>query len=89
MTKFANILQTVGNTPGPGQGPGVGSAGQFAVNGLRSRANNFTVDGSDNNEGEDDSDDEPVAGPIAIALDMNEPEAATADVAVTPAVPSP
>ncbi len=46
-------------------------------------------DGSENNEGEDDRDDEPVAGPIAIALDMNEPEAATADVAVTPAVPSP
>jgi hypothetical protein len=35
---------------GPGIGPGVGSAGQFAVNGLRSRANNFTVDGSDNND---------------------------------------
>jgi hypothetical protein len=35
---------------GPGVGPGVGSAGQFAVNGLRSRANNFTVDGSDDND---------------------------------------
>lgn len=35
---------------GPGVGPGVGSPGQFAVNGLRSRANNFTVDGSDNND---------------------------------------
>ena len=42
--------QTVGDTAGPGVGPGVGSAGQFAVNGLRSRANNFTVDGSDNND---------------------------------------
>jgi len=31
-------------------GAGVGSAGQFAVNGIRSRANNFTVDGSDNND---------------------------------------
>src|ERR1041384_2590742 len=40
--------QTVGNGSGPGVGAGVGSAGQFSVNGLRSRANNFTVDGSDN-----------------------------------------
>ncbi len=42
--------QTIGNVAGPGVGPGVGSAGQFAVNGLRSRGNNFTVDGSDNND---------------------------------------
>src|ERR1041384_4631691 len=42
--------QTVGNGSGPGVGAGVGSAGQFSVNGLRSRANNFTVDGSDNND---------------------------------------
>ncbi len=42
--------QTIGNGSGPGQGPSVGSAGQFAVNGLRSRATNFTVDGSDNND---------------------------------------
>ena len=28
----------------------MGSAGQFSVNGLRSRGNNFTVDGSDNND---------------------------------------
>jgi hypothetical protein len=42
--------QTIGNVAGPGVGAGVGSAGQFAVNGLRSRANNFTVDGSDNND---------------------------------------
>jgi Carboxypeptidase regulatory-like domain len=42
--------QTQGGVAGPGQGAGVGSAGQFAVNGLRSRANNFTVDGSDNND---------------------------------------
>jgi hypothetical protein len=42
--------QTQGNVAGPGVGAGVGSAGQFSVNGLRSRANNFTVDGSDNND---------------------------------------
>ncbi|MEP6637430.1 MAG: carboxypeptidase-like regulatory domain-containing protein, partial [Acidobacteriota bacterium] len=42
--------QTLGNIAGPGVGSGVGSAGQFAVNGLRSRGNNFTVDGSDNND---------------------------------------
>ena len=42
--------QSVGTVAGPGVGAGVGSAGQFAVNGLRSRANNFTVDGSDNND---------------------------------------
>src|SRR4029078_6395588 len=29
-----------------------GSSGQFSVNGLRSRANNFTIDGSDNNDEE-------------------------------------
>ena len=55
--EFATLLpgvapppQTIGDVAGPGVGPGVGSAGQFAVNGLRSRANNFTVDGSDNND---------------------------------------
>jgi hypothetical protein len=42
--------QAVGNSVGPGVGPGVGTSGQFSVNGLRSRANNFTVDGSDNND---------------------------------------
>ena len=42
--------QTMGSVAGPGVGAGVGSAGQFSVNGLRSRANNFTVDGSDNND---------------------------------------
>ena len=42
--------QTQGSVAGPGVGPGVGSAGQFVVNGLRSRGNNFTVDGSDNND---------------------------------------
>jgi hypothetical protein len=38
------------NTRGPGVSPGLGAAGQFSVNGLRSRENNFTVDGSDNND---------------------------------------
>ena len=42
--------QTQGSVAGPGVGAGVGSSGQFAVNGLRSRSNNFTVDGSDNND---------------------------------------
>ncbi|MGE0884002.1 MAG: carboxypeptidase regulatory-like domain-containing protein [Blastocatellales bacterium] len=42
--------QTLGSFAGPGQGAGVGTSGQFAVNGLRSRGNNFTVDGSDNND---------------------------------------
>src|SRR5215470_11241000 len=42
--------QTVGGVAGPGVGAGVGSSGQFSTNGLRSRANNFTVDGSDNND---------------------------------------
>ncbi len=39
-------------TPGPGLGPGVGTAGEFAMNGIRSRENNFTTDGSDNNDEE-------------------------------------
>ena len=42
--------QTQGSVAGPGVGSGVGSAGQFSANGLRSRSNNFTVDGSDNND---------------------------------------
>lgn len=41
---------SIGNNVGPGVGPGVGTTGQFAVNGIRSRANNFTIDGSDNND---------------------------------------
>jgi hypothetical protein len=35
---------------GPGVSPSVGTAGSFSVNGIRSRENNFTVDGSDNND---------------------------------------
>lgn len=46
----ASPPQTLGSVAGPGQGAGVGTSGQFSVNGLRSRANNFTVDGSDNND---------------------------------------
>ena len=42
--------QPLGGTVGPGIGPGIGTAGQFSVNGSRSRSNNFTVDGSDNND---------------------------------------
>jgi hypothetical protein len=44
--------QAIGNVVGPGIGPGVGTSGQFVVNGIRSRANNFTIDGSDNNDEE-------------------------------------
>ena len=35
---------------GPGLGSGIGTPGQFSVNGMRARSNNFTVDGSDNND---------------------------------------
>jgi Carboxypeptidase regulatory-like domain/TonB dependent receptor len=42
--------QHIGTTVGPGIGPGVGTAGEFSVNGLRSRSNNFTIDGADNND---------------------------------------
>jgi hypothetical protein len=42
--------QTLSNSAGPGFGAGIGTSGQFSANGLRSRANNFTVDGSDNND---------------------------------------
>ena len=38
------------NDSGPGIAAGIGTAGQFSVNGLRSRENNFEVDGSDNND---------------------------------------
>src|SRR2546421_1028919 len=42
--------QTLGEVAGPGVGAGGGSAGPVAVEGLRLRGNNFTVDGSDNND---------------------------------------
>jgi hypothetical protein len=42
--------QAIGATSGPGIGAGVGTSGQFSVNGMRSRSNNFTIDGSDNND---------------------------------------
>jgi hypothetical protein len=35
---------------GPGVGFGIGTAGQFSVNGMRARSNNFNIDGSDNND---------------------------------------
>src|SRR5262249_11202692 len=35
---------------GPGVGFGIGTAGEFSVNGMRARSNNFTIDGSDNND---------------------------------------
>jgi len=35
---------------GPGVGFGIGTAGQFSVNGMRARSNNFNVDGSDDND---------------------------------------
>ena len=35
---------------GPGIAPGLGTAGQYSVNGMRARQNSFTVDGADNNE---------------------------------------
>lgn len=41
--------QTLGDS-GPGVSQGVGTPGQFSINGLRSRENNFTIDGSDNND---------------------------------------
>src|SRR5262245_6821369 len=40
----------IGSVVGPGIGAGVGTSGQYAVNGIRSRANNYTIDGSDNND---------------------------------------
>lgn len=42
--------ETLSSVPGPGIGAGVGTAGQFSVHGQRPRSNNFTVDGSDNND---------------------------------------
>jgi hypothetical protein len=52
MPGVAPPPQHIGSTVGPGIGAGVGTSGQFSVNGLRSRANNFTIDGSDNNDEE-------------------------------------
>jgi hypothetical protein len=42
--------QAVSESSGPGIGAGVGTPGQFSVNGMRARANSFTIDGSDNND---------------------------------------
>src|SRR6185503_20101441 len=35
---------------GPGVGFGIGTPGKFSVNGMRARSNNFSMDGSDNND---------------------------------------
>jgi Carboxypeptidase regulatory-like domain len=54
--EFAPLASGVAPPPytpgarGPGVGFGVGTAGQFSVNGMRARSNNFSVDGSDNND---------------------------------------
>lgn len=54
--EFALLVAGVAPPPytpgaqGPGVGFGVGAAGQFSVNGMRARSNNFSVDGSDNND---------------------------------------
>jgi hypothetical protein len=54
--EFALLLPGVAPPPytpgvrGPGVGFGIGSAGEFSVNGMRARSNNFTIDGSDNND---------------------------------------
>jgi hypothetical protein len=37
---------------GPSLSPGIGTVGSFAINGTRSRDNNFTIDGSDYNDEE-------------------------------------
>jgi hypothetical protein len=54
--EFALLVPVVAPPPytpgvrGPGVGFGIGTAGQFSVNGMRARSNNFSVDGSDNND---------------------------------------
>ena len=54
--EFALLVAGVAPPPytpgvrGPGVGFGIGTAGQFTVNGMRARSNNFSVDGSDNND---------------------------------------
>jgi hypothetical protein len=54
--ELASLLPGVSPPPytpgvrGPGVGFGIGTAGEFSVNGSRARSNNFTVDGSDDND---------------------------------------
>ena len=56
VDEFALLVPGVAPPPytpgvrGPGVGFGIGTAGQFSVNGMRARSNNFSVDGSDNND---------------------------------------
>jgi hypothetical protein len=42
--------EPLSSSAGPAVGRGLGTPGQFSVNGMRSRANSFTLDGSDNND---------------------------------------
>jgi hypothetical protein len=42
----------VAGQSGPSVGPGLGTAGQFSINGLRSRGNYFSLNGSDDNDEE-------------------------------------
>lgn len=56
VDEFALLVPGVAPPPytpgvrGPGVGFGIGTAGQFSVNGMRARSNNFSMDGSDNND---------------------------------------
>ncbi len=56
--EFALLLPGVARAPGagtstgPGISPDVGTPGPFSVYGLRSRENDFTIDGTDNNDEE-------------------------------------
>ncbi len=56
VDEFAMLAPGVAPPPytpgvrGPGVGFGIGTAGQFSVNGMRARSNNFSMDGSDNND---------------------------------------
>jgi hypothetical protein len=42
--------EALNESQGPGVGAGIGTPGQFSVNGMRARSNSFSIDGSDNND---------------------------------------